>query len=506
LSETTSSTFLGNSTTLVYYRQTANIDAAETQEWNSGAGFKSISTFYGTYDGSHNSISNMCFPSSSSGMFSSVRNSVIKNIKLLNVVMDIDETATHETVSGYFGVLAGQASDSIILNASASGYCNFNKGIYCGGLVGYASNTAIEYCSANLSINFINTTYFGGLVGILTSNSLLRNSYYNGNISGNWGIYHAGLVGMPQVSSLIEKCYVASSVNFFGTGIPYSIAGSVSSAGEVKNCFWDMESTFVEEAFGSIFAATIVDATGQTTAQMKQASTYTGWDFTNVWAINETINDGYPYLRQQPDPIMPNNVVLTFPTNSAVNVVRNPTLTWQTGTGSLPTQYRVQLSPNSDFSNPIINQIISHPDVEFNINLLLPANTTYYWKITPSNYAGAPVNSTVWSFTTGINFINNGEFTNEAVISSLIGNYPNPFNPDTSIRFFISNDSHVNIDIFNVKGQKVKSLVSDYYEAGEHNVVWNGRNDDDLSISSGFYFYKMTNNNQVEIKKMMMIK
>jgi hypothetical protein len=92
-------------------------------------------------------------------------------------------------------------------------------------------------------------------------------------------------------------------------------------------------------------------------------------------------------------------------------------------------------------------------------------------------------------------------------------NYPNPFNPTTRINFDLSKDGHVTIMIYNVLGQKVKTLYNhEYFEAGYKTVTWNGRNDSGLEVSSGIYFlrviYRMSENNKVftEIKKTMVLK
>ena len=92
--------------------------------------------------------------------------------------------------------------------------------------------------------------------------------------------------------------------------------------------------------------------------------------------------------------------------------------------------------------------------------------------------------------------------------ATLSANYPNPFNPSTTIIFAISDDSAVNvcIDVFNIKGQKIRNLVNDNYTAGEHRVVWNGHDDNGNEVVSGIYFYQMRTGDYTETKKMIMIK
>lgn len=89
---------------------------------------------------------------------------------------------------------------------------------------------------------------------------------------------------------------------------------------------------------------------------------------------------------------------------------------------------------------------------------------------------------------------------------SLLQNYPNPFNPETNISFNVRENGNVNIDIYNLKGQKVKSLVNDRYTSGKYSVVWNGKNDNNKQVSSGIYLYKMRNGKFSSTKKMILMK
>jgi hypothetical protein len=84
---------------------------------------------------------------------------------------------------------------------------------------------------------------------------------------------------------------------------------------------------------------------------------------------------------------------------------------------------------------------------------------------------------------------NNQEDIPKQVI--LKGNYPNPFNPDTTISFSIPEYCKVNLSIYNIKGQKVKTLIHTVLEKGSHDVVWNSHDSNGKSVASGVYFYKL---------------
>ena len=70
-------------------------------------------------------------------------------------------------------------------------------------------------------------------------------------------------------------------------------------------------------------------------------------------------------------------------------------------------------------------------------------------------------------------------------------NYPNPFNPSTTISFGLPVESQVELTVYNIRGQKVKSLVNSMMSAGYHEVVWDGTDQRDKKVSSGVYFYKL---------------
>lgn len=88
-----------------------------------------------------------------------------------------------------------------------------------------------------------------------------------------------------------------------------------------------------------------------------------------------------------------------------------------------------------------------------------------------------------------------------------ISNYPNPFNPMTTIEFSIQNDSKINLSVYNIKGQKVKILAKNDFSKGSHSVIWNGDDDSGKSVSSGIYYYKLNVNGKTEaVKKCLLLK
>jgi len=85
--------------------------------------------------------------------------------------------------------------------------------------------------------------------------------------------------------------------------------------------------------------------------------------------------------------------------------------------------------------------------------------------------------------------------------NTLNQNYPNPFNPSTEIEFALTKPENVNITVFNIIGQKVETLLDKPMGAGNHKVVFDGRN-----LNSGVYLYKIEAGGYQEMKKMILVK
>ena len=90
--------------------------------------------------------------------------------------------------------------------------------------------------------------------------------------------------------------------------------------------------------------------------------------------------------------------------------------------------------------------------------------------------------------------------------TSLLGNYPNPFNPVTNIAFSVKEAGKVTLEVYNLRGQLVKRLISGVVESGDQVVTWNGTNDSGKTVASGVYFYKMKAPNFTSTKKMILMK
>jgi len=89
---------------------------------------------------------------------------------------------------------------------------------------------------------------------------------------------------------------------------------------------------------------------------------------------------------------------------------------------------------------------------------------------------------------------------------ALAQNYPNPFNPSTEIGFDLPKPSFASLDIYDVLGRKVSTLINENLAAGSKQVQWNGRDNTGAEVASGVYFYRLRIGNHVEVKKMVLLK
>ena len=115
-----------------------------------------------------------------------------------------------------------------------------------------------------------------------------------------------------------------------------------------------------------------------------------------------------------------------------------------------------------------------------------------------TNFAGA--GGSALNFDVGATFLSNDDVTlvEEYKLSE---NYPNPFNPSTSISYSLTDNNQVRVEIYNINGKLVETLVNEYQTAGLHQIMWNA-----AGQSSGVYFIKVTAQNLSKMQKVVYIK
>ena len=177
--------------------------------------------------------------------------------------------------------------------------------------------------------------------------------------------------------------------------------------------------------------------------------------------------------------------------------------------GGEPLNYNMNIEFPDDWLslNPVSGTILAgaseNVELTFDTTDMIPGDyTTNISIIDDREETIVPVSLTV----TGTNIQNNMEGGE----TKLLGNYPNPFNPETTIKYNLKNTSEVTLEIFNIKGQLVRTLVNSSQEAGLHSIVWNGKDSQDRNVSSGIYFSTFGVNNggidYTSVKKIILLK
>jgi len=129
------------------------------------------------------------------------------------------------------------------------------------------------------------------------------------------------------------------------------------------------------------------------------------------------------------------------------------------------------------------------------------------WTLLVSDNAGADTGTlNEWC----LHFIYGGGSTavgDDAPATFRLGaNYPNPFNPSTTIKFAVPRAGHVSLDVYDLAGRHVRTLVDGELAATEHTVIWDGRNGSGSQMASGSYYYRLTADGFSQTEKMMLIK
>jgi hypothetical protein len=88
----------------------------------------------------------------------------------------------------------------------------------------------------------------------------------------------------------------------------------------------------------------------------------------------------------------------------------------------------------------------------------------------------------------------------------LYDNYPNPFNPKTTIKFVINRVQKINLNIFDTQGRLITSLIDRQLYPGKYEVKWNGKNINNQTVASGIYFYQLRGKDHIIVKKMQFLK
>lgn len=138
-------------------------------------------------------------------------------------------------------------------------------------------------------------------------------------------------------------------------------------------------------------------------------------------------------------------------------------------------------------------------------SLMLPFQQHFFDGVHPDPQGAQMVAANVAAAMLSTKIQNEGiEFSQNPINFELYQNYPNPFNPSTTLTFFVGRASDVSLNIFNLLGERIKTLVDSRQAAGEVQIKWNGTNSAGHPVSSGIYLYRLKIGKEVKTRKMML--
>ncbi|MCP4572894.1 MAG: T9SS type A sorting domain-containing protein [bacterium] len=124
----------------------------------------------------------------------------------------------------------------------------------------------------------------------------------------------------------------------------------------------------------------------------------------------------------------------------------------------------------------------------------------YYYKVTTLDHAGNESEAAAPSSVVGVD---DGALPS---VTALLGAYPNPFNPSTTLSFELASPAHARLKIYDTAGRLVATLVDEQRVDGRHDVVWDGRNAIGQSVASGVYLYRLEVSTTVQTGRMTLVK
>ncbi|PKL38928.1 MAG: hypothetical protein CVV44_08645 [Spirochaetae bacterium HGW-Spirochaetae-1] len=276
-----------------YYAQINDIDASVTSAWNSGEGFVPIGSesaqFAGSFDGNGYCINNL-YINRTSGVNQALWGYINASGSVINVHVRNCNIAGDLRIAGLIGTTYGTTT-----LCSASG--NFSGRVEVSGLAAH-NYGVISRCFSEGTVA-TTANYAGGLV--LWNSGTIINSYSRCSVS-TTGLNIGGLSAVNWNSS-IQYCYSTGSVSTGSSNYGAFIGLSYGTA-DYYSCFWDSTTSGLSDGVGSVDPDP-AGVTGYPTEligednDMTDQGIYSGWDFTNIWAIDltGTINNGYPYLK-----------------------------------------------------------------------------------------------------------------------------------------------------------------------------------------------------------------
>ena len=534
-----------------HFVQIADIDASDTEEWNNGKGFNPIGRSYipgesypfrGSFDGNGFTISNLTINRSEEsfvGLFGKTSRANFSHVALEN----IEVSGAHHTggligsnergeihgsyvtgkitgsrsVGGLVGANTGTISESHALIEVTGGGSNYNDGV--GGLVGY-NNFGMVYTSyavgtvtGDENVGGLIGQHFGGGGGF---SATVHACYAHVDVTGNIRVgglvgYHALIHRMiePDSRSIISESYAAGKVS--GTDESGGLVGNNEE--RLLSNYWDEVVTGLEKGVGS---GSSNGSMGLTTVQMSDKDAFIHLyelDFEHTWQLTE----GYPVLTWQnpEDAVDPPDVP----------IIRIDTTKRDFGVVGTDSSGTLEVIIRNTGNNVLSGEVnLAGPDVALfaiddgQFSFLLEVGSSQAVSITfhPEDLK---------SYEAKLHIVHNAPNRSDTLIIPLVGegkeptdvtpgtspdipgelalhqNYPNPFNPSTRIRYSLSESAYVIIEVFDITGHHVATLVDRLMPPGDYAADF-----DAGGLSSGIYMYRIQAGNVVRTRRMSLVK
>ncbi len=296
------SSYLGAGNSGKYFKLMNDIDL-NVSPYNTGGGWTPIgysgNAFYGKFDGNYKTVSNI-YISTATGDYQGLFGLIGSGGLVQNVVISSPNISADYGVGALAGGNQGTVTKAGVRNGSVAGTQRV------GGLIG-EDYGGISYSFASTTVNFNPqssvTCCAGGLAGEVAfggASAFINNSYSRSKIIMIYSAYNqgsiGGVLGNDYSSGTKTNLYSTGPITMVSGNFPSNVGGlSGGQYTSISSSYWDTESSGKSTSYGG------AGVVGKTTAQMKTQSTYSGWDFSTVWGINASINDGYPYLLWTPD-------------------------------------------------------------------------------------------------------------------------------------------------------------------------------------------------------------
>jgi hypothetical protein len=274
-----------------------------------------------------------------------------------------------------------------------------------------------------------------------------------------------------------------------GVAIPVTLVWNKIPAATTYRVQVSTDPTF---AGGIVVDAPAVTDTTRSVSGLAQGVVY-------YWRVNATSPGGTsPYSSPWSFgtvAALPGAVALVSPANLATVPADNVQLVWHAGQ-PVVTKYWLDYAVDAQFQFVISDSTIT--DTVKNLGSLI-ADVTYYWRVRAGNASGWGPYSEVWSFIAQpVGVKDRPEIPSNFVLAQ---NYPNPFNPATTIEFGLPQASDVRIELYNLLGERLLTIVEGVRSAGYHTVRF-----DAGQLSSGLYLYRLSAGTVSIVRKMMLVR